>query len=192
MGSASRVLVASLAAVQISCAARYVPEPVDVEREAMTLDSSGVASFRARAVMARPQGRMRIDPITVTVDYAAATDVVVRDLRALLDALGVSVIDGPAAVEIEVVHISVRADNPMYCAADVTLHPASGDAYGVQGRGSSWNFETACHLALADVGNRILQRRETREILFRRSSNGGQRNGRLESPSIADRRAAWR
>jgi hypothetical protein len=170
MSSVSRFILASLVAVQISCAARYVPEPIAMDQEPITLDSPGTASFRARQVMARSRGRMRIDPINVTVDYAAATDVVVQDLRALLEANGVSVVDAPDAVEIEVVHISVRADNPMYCSADVTLHTASGVAYGVQGRGSSWNYEKACHLALADVGSRILQRQETRDTLFRRSS----------------------
>ena len=111
-----------------------------------------------------------IDPFSNTIDYADATDVVVDDLMRLLDVHGIAVVDAPDAVEIEVVHISVRAEIPMYCSADVTLHPASGDAYGAQGQGESWRFDKACHLALADVAHRILQRAETREMLFRRLS----------------------
>lgn len=170
MRSVSLFFVASLVVAHLACAARYVPEPVETDHQAMALDRSGPASFRARAVLARPQGKMRIDPLTVTVDYAAATDVVVQDLRGLLEAQGVSVVEAPDAAELEIVHISVRADNPMYCSADVTLHAPGGKAYGVQGRGSSWNFEKACHLALADVGSRILGRPETREALFGHAS----------------------
>jgi hypothetical protein len=171
VSSWNRLYVAALVtsvALQLGCVTQYVPKTIEIDPAALVFEAPGEAAFRAKAVLTRPSGKMYVDPYSLAIDHAKATAVVVEGLTTLLEEHGVSVIEALNAVEIEVIHISVRPGNPMYCSADVTLHAAKGPARGVQGLGSSWNYEKACHLALADVGLRILQRADTRDMLFLR------------------------
>jgi hypothetical protein len=122
----------------------------------------------ARAVTVVPlvredgQARFNANGITYEIDRNEVSAELARLLEQSLAGAGVS-IHGKRTLKLAVVYMDFMFQGP--CVLDYDVWLGSKHAFGSQARGDSWNFATACRLAMESAAEDIATDARTREFL---------------------------
>lgn len=93
----------------------------------------------------------------VIVNEDEFTKVLAEKIASALKNKGYPVVsDADRVIEIQVARVSLQPTARMHCVIDYNLKLGDGKFYGFQTSATSWNFETACEMAVQQAANQVL------------------------------------
>jgi hypothetical protein len=153
-----------LGALALSSCSTISPKGFHAAPPAVSTIAAAAAVTVVPMVRVDNQARFNANGITYALDRNEFSTELARLLEQSLAGAGVK-IGGDRTLEVAVVYMDFLFQGP--CLLDYDVRLGSEHVFGSQSRGDSWNFATACRLAMESAAKNIATDARTREFLER-------------------------